>query len=588
MKSIMDEIEHAEVPSESDDQAIARLAALPDLEYAKQRKSEAKKLEIGVVLLDKLVKAERKTDEWEDGGKAGELVNIAKASSVFFCDAEGEGYATFKKDDHEETWPLKSEGFIDWLSYRSYQETKTAPSESVVSAAPSTLRGIAKYEGKALDVFRRCAPYRGGYLIDLTNEEWQVVEVSATGWKVLNSSPLKFVRSSTADVLPLPTTGNLDLLWRYVNVEERDRTLILAFVLESWRPDAPYPLLFITGEQGCGKSCTHKYIRQVSDPNTIPLRTAPKSVEDVFVSAGANHQASFENMSHLSAPMQDALCTLATGGGFAKRKLYSDADESVINIKRPVIINGISDSITRPDLIDRTLRITTPLLKIMGEEATLETDFNKSRGAIFGGLLDLFRDSLRELPSIEITTKLRMIGFIKLGEAIHRVLNIESPFIDLYQSNRAESLARSIEASPAMAALCSFIATCPNKKWEGTVKQLKIRLERHEPGHGEGWPKSPKGLADALRRMAPALRSDGIEVAFRARQRDGYHVSVFAKDTIIQNNVHHVHTFTEQAGTEKKTTTSTLEREHVNLVNVKSEDYIHDKKESVTDQGLAL
>lgn len=476
-------------------------------------------------------KAAREGEEQAiDGGKAGELVSIAKEASVFFHDSAGDCYATFQNGAHEETWPLKSNEFSNWLGYRSYQVTKTAPSENIMKAALSTLCGIAKYEGDALDVFRRCAPYNEGYLIDLANDQWQVVEVSAEGWKVLDSSPLKFIRSSTAGALPLPAIGNLDLLWQYVNVEERDRTLILAFMLESWRPDSPYPLLFLTGEQGCGKSCTHKHIRQMSDPNKVPLRTAPKSVEDVFVSAGANHQASFENMSHLSAPMQDALCTLATGGGFAKRKLYSDADESVIDIKRPVIINGISDSITRPDLIDRTIRITTPLLKIMGEEITLEANFKKSRGAIFAGLLDLFRDSLRELPSIEITTKLRMIGFIKLGEAIHGVLKIEESFIDLYRSNRAESLARSIEASPAIAALSSFIANSPSNRWEGTIKQLKTELEQYEPVHGEGWPKSPKGLGDALRRMAPALRSDGIEVKFGARQRDGCHVLVYAKD----------------------------------------------------------
>jgi hypothetical protein len=62
--------------------------------------------------------------------------------------------------------------------------------------------------------------------------------------------------------------------------------------------------------------------------------------------------------------------------------------------------------------------------------------------------------------------------------------------------------------------------------FEGTVKQLLSELEPHKPD-GEKWIGSPKGLADGLRRLSPALRSVGIEVRMDTRpKRDGYHVLV--------------------------------------------------------------
>lgn len=587
MDKIMDAIKSAELAPETDEQVVQRLAALSLLGYEKQRDKEAKKLGVRPTILDKLVSSAQK--EKKDEGATGGIVDIATKLSTFFHDASGDCYATFKTGDHEETWPLRSDGFVDWLSYKAYQETGSAPGDSVKAAAIATLRGKAKYEGDKLEVYMRCAPYKNGYLIDLCNESWQVVHVTSKGWEVLDNSPLKFIRSSTAKPLPMPLCdgSDLGLLWKYINVAESDRTLVLAFILESWRPNSPYPLLFITGEQGCGKSCTHKYIRQVSDPNTIPLRTAPKSVEDVYVSAGANHQASFENMSNLSAPLQDALCSLATGGGFAKRKLYSDADESVIDIKRPIIINGISNSITRPDLIDRTVRITAPLLKEIGEESALEKRFKADAGAIFSGLLNLFAGSLKILPAVNPATGFRMAEFVRLGEAIHQELGNQKSFTEIYRANRADSLALAIESVPVIAALREFVRGELGGKWNGTIKNLKEQLER-QPHQSDGWPKSAKGLSDGLRRMAPALRSDGIDVIFEGHKRDGNHVSIFAREILSPNNLHEVHTFTQSVQAGQETTSPKAECERVKVVNVKTGNYSCGSDEEAYGKGLLL
>jgi hypothetical protein len=52
------------------------------------------------------------------------------------------------------------------------------------------------------------------------------------------------------------------------------------------------------------------------------------------------------------------LCRLATGGGFAVRQLYTDQDEVLFDAARPVILNGIEDIVTRPDLADRAVFLT--------------------------------------------------------------------------------------------------------------------------------------------------------------------------------------------------------------------------------------
>jgi len=41
-----------------------------------------------------------------------------------------------------------------------------------------------------------------------------------------------------------------------------------------------------------------------------------------------------------------------SGGSFAVRQLYTDQDEVLFEAARPVILNGIDDIVTRPDLAD--------------------------------------------------------------------------------------------------------------------------------------------------------------------------------------------------------------------------------------------
>ena len=89
--------------------------------------------------------------------------------------------------------------------------------------------------------------------------------------------------------------------------------------------------------------------------------------------------------------MQDRLCSLATGGGFAVRSLYTNSEETALAIKRPVIINGIAGVVTRADLLDRTLSLELPVLKKRRTSSEMQQDFENDRPHILAGLLDTFQ-----------------------------------------------------------------------------------------------------------------------------------------------------------------------------------------------------
>jgi hypothetical protein len=59
----------------------------------------------------------------------------------------------------------------------------------------------------------------------------------------------------------------------------------------------------------------------------------------------ANHAPRFS-----SVAFSASLCRLASGGSFAVRLLYTHDEEVVFQAVRPILLNGIEDVISRPDL----------------------------------------------------------------------------------------------------------------------------------------------------------------------------------------------------------------------------------------------
>ena len=313
-------------------------------------------------------------DDGKDTGSkvtaADEIVALVTEACTLFTDQEDEAFVTIQQDGHREVWPVNSSPFKDWVSMLMYRTAGKTPRKASLEDAFSTLNGIAKHEGEQTHVYLRVASDgNGGYYLDIADEQWRVIHVTANGWEILDESPVKFRRSKSSKPLPIPQAdGTLADLKALVNIDPADDLLLVTTMLDCMRPDTAYPVLELIGGQGSGKSSTANNMRRLIDPHAVNLRNAPKSVEDIFVSARNNHVVCLNNLSRLSGDEQDAFCNLSTGGGYASRKLYTNDEESVYEAKRPVILNGINTVATQSDLISRLVRLECPDLEGMDDE----------------------------------------------------------------------------------------------------------------------------------------------------------------------------------------------------------------------------
>jgi hypothetical protein len=455
------------------------------------------------------------------------LIGLAQTAELFHT-PDGAGFADLDIKGHRETWPIRAKGFRRWLARRFFEETGGAPSSEALQSALNVIEAKAHFDAPERQVHIRVGGLDGRLYLDLGDEAWRAVEIDATGWRVIDNPPVRFRRASGMKPMPIPVRGgSIATLRSFLNVQtDEDFVLVVAWSLAVLRNRGPYPVIVLSGEQGSAKSTFSAILRALLDPNTAPLRALPREDRDLFIAASNGHVLAFDNVSGLPAWISDTLCRLATGGGFAVRQLYSDQDEVLFDAARPVILNGIEDIVTRPDLADRAVFLTLEPIpeERRRPEQELWAAFEAERPRLLGVLLDAVAKGLAELPRTKLDRLPRMADFALWATACETALWDSGTFWSAYCGNRDEAVEGVIDADPIAAAVRALMAT--RTEWEGTASELLGPLAEaagERVARAKTWPDTPRALAGRLRRAATFLRKVGIDIGFeregRARTR---------------------------------------------------------------------
>jgi hypothetical protein len=454
--------------------------------------------------------------------QASRLVDLVVGSGAELFHAEanpGEAYAQVELDGALATLPLRSKQFRLWLGLLYHRAEGNTVGQQALRDALQTLSGIAAYEGPEHPIYTRVAPYGDHVYLDLANPAWEAVEVTADGWRVVSRPPVHFTRSLAMLELPHPVPGGtVDELRPFVNVgSDRDFRLLVVWLLACLYPRGPYPVLALFAEQGSGKSTTARVLRSLIDPSVALIRAEPKEPKDLIISASKSLMSVYDNLSHLPTWMSDALCRLSTGGGFAVRELYSDDEEHIWDLTRPVLINGIEEIVTRSDLLDRCLVLSLPpILDGRKEESEMQSAFEAARPRILGALLTALSSALKYRSSVRLDWRPRMADFARLATAAEVGLGWEpGTFRAAYQGNREHSNEVALDASPITTPLLRLLDNAQNNQWYGSATDLLAALSQiagDEATRQRCWPQSARALSGALKRLAPNLRAVGVHV----------------------------------------------------------------------------
>jgi hypothetical protein len=249
----------------------------------------------------------------------------------------------------------------------------------------------------------------------------------------------------------------------------------------------------------------------------------------------------YDNISRLTPWLSDGLCRLATGAGLTTRELYTNAEEVTLAAERPVILNGIEELATRPDLLDRAIVLNLPNISEVRRrtESSFWRQFEQEKPRILGALFMAASTALRRVGDITLKSTPRMADFVAWVSAAEPSLGwSQGKFLQAYRDNAKAAIDFALESSvvgiavldlvgreaglPADMADFGFSDDRAGLIYHGTATALldKLQGDTSESKRQRGWPLSSGGLSNILRRLAPALRTRGIDIEFLREGHD--------------------------------------------------------------------
>ena len=413
---------------------------------------------------------------------------------------------------------MTTSNVVKALSRWHFKQTGQAATARSREEVKNHLEALAEAGGPKRQTWLRVAEHDGALYLDLGDETWRAVRIASEGWDVIDRPPVCFVRPGGMLPLPVPVhSGNVAELFDLVNIPNGpDRALALAWLVSTLRPFRPMPLLALHAEQGSAKSTTARMLASLIDPHQAGLRIRPKDEETVMVATQNAWVIAYDNLSTMPPWLSDGLCCLSTGASYTARTRYSDAGETVMRAQRPVLLTSIEDIASRSDLLDRMIVLTLPTIP----EARRRTEqevlaaFDIAHPRILGGLLDAAAHALRTLPGVKPDALPRMADFALWAIAAESGLGLNpGEFLTAYRENRQDAHGQALDACPIVEPIQRFMSDV--SEWAGTATELLAELNRSADETARSHPKWPKDctrLSGQLGRIAPNLRSRGLDV----------------------------------------------------------------------------
>lgn len=472
---------------------------------------------------DSTRKSHGSDDEPRKPAQSTLLVQMAQRfTDRLFHDLKGRGYAVLRVPDtgllgaHMEVWPIQSVRFRGWLQKEFFQRFRSAASKAAIDSAVAVIDAKACFGSTVEEVYVRVARLRNEIWLDLCDDRWRAVRITAKGWEIADMPSVNFVRSGSSLALPEPVKGGtVNELRRYVNVQsQRDWILFVSCIVMALRGAGPYPILELKGGEGTAKTTNTEIVGKLTDPRNPPHRSAPKDMRDLAIAVQGSHLYALDNLSSIPTWLSDALCRISTGSGYATRKNYSDEEEQTFAAERPTVINGITELVTKADFADRVVSVSLAI--IPDEERQSKGEFWKafagSYPRILGAVLDVVSAALANEGKVKLATMPRMADFAIWATAAEQALGFASgDFMRAHREARFKADEAVIESHPAIQAVIHLMQK--QDEWTGTHSDLWRQITGGPVAgalKGPDWPRTPKGLSIELDRCERLLKNHGI------------------------------------------------------------------------------
>jgi hypothetical protein len=414
-----------------------------------------------------------------------------------------------------ESLPLNSRCY-SWLRRLMWEREERAVNGEYLKTAAGTLAAHAEFSGDVRELHTRAAWNEGALYYEL--RPGRVVKVDAAGWDFEPNPPVLFRRFPNLKPLPDPKRGgSAKDLTGYVNLKtNRDKRLFTAYATTVPLPHVGRPIFSASGAMGSGKTTVGRILKRAWDP-TVP-ETLRYDRRDVLQKAAHCFIPMFDNMSSLPDEGADTFCRLVTGEADSKRRLYTDDEDVIFELRRVVILNGINLPTDRGDVLDRALVVE--LERISDHRRHTEEDlwerFEAEHPKLLGALFDVLSQAIAHKPSLKLSRRPRLADWGEYAASVYEVMGwgAEQFLNDWDEVVKVQNQA-TLDGSPVAQAIIKFMedkqeyvvtSSELHKKLEVVAESLGVSIVRDK-----AWPKSARWLWKRIKEVLPLLVAVGIE-----------------------------------------------------------------------------
>lgn len=369
---------------------------------------------------------------------------------------------------------------------------------------------------------------KGRIALYLADKYRQIGVITSDGWKIYRRAKEKFIQrtSEMAQVKPVPGGDLLTLLRPYINLNDDDFLLLVIWIVQAFSRKSSHYALVISSPKGTGKSTLTKLLRSLIDPSHSDACLTSSSANDLKNLLANTFMACFDNTAKLSENFSNILCAAITGTKEAKRKLYSDCDQIILNLHNLVVLNGIDIIPEKSDLAERCLLFE--LQKIAPEKRMTDNDFEsafqRDTPAILGAIFDTLQKAMQILPNLKPEKSPRMADAYKEMFAIALALGIsEEEFQRIFYQN-IHALQEACAGNTGFVdAVSQYVKN--HGKQTGKVTDVYEKMCMDIPDGAEILTSSASWFSRKLRDGVAELMASGVQFYIDPKS-DGNHITI--------------------------------------------------------------
>ena len=372
-----------------------------------------------------------------------------------------------------------------------------------------------------------------------------IIKISSDDVTEVETGPGLFTRHGINRALPelIEVPANLRDLLAFVRIPEEALPALLACLINTWLTALPQPVILLQGTAAAGKTMGLRFLLDLVDPSTEnPGSTLGKDEKILRTMSRLRRCFVFDNVSYVDHDTSDLLAKITTGAESVFRQLYSDSNPDVIQIKRPVFLNGIIEGFSRNDLASRSVAFELAAIPQSERRSPdeLAAAWQQVLPGLFTALVQLASHVLHELPTVSAAgIDHRSPDLVRITAIVSDALGIDGvPYLQASIDRLSDAVLGSSTVGLALSEItqCMTGTPCHHCRHSESASPAWMRyaefrefLARHLPeDQARDLPKLARAFAESLKRLESDLGAGlGIKVVSK-RSKAGMEYQVVA------------------------------------------------------------